>query len=178
MGLWIWRGNENATFTVGWKKFPKTEWDVAGQVKCESHVDGFVFFTSRVLCIMNSYVRGQTVNRWYYFEVLKRVRENVRRKRPQLWRNHPLIPPSWQSASSCISTGSWLFGQHKHNSVVTLPVGRIWFKWEVGLLRMMSVSLKFVICSNPNYLVDIWGQDSEKWNVCIVEKHCPLMLCV
>jgi hypothetical protein len=28
--------------------------------------------------------QGQTVNRWYYLEVLKHLRENVRRKRPQL----------------------------------------------------------------------------------------------
>jgi transposase len=32
--------------------------------------------------------QGQTVNRWYYLEVLKHLRENVRRKRPQLWRNN------------------------------------------------------------------------------------------
>jgi hypothetical protein len=30
----------------------------------------------------------QTVNRWYYLKVLKGLRENVRRKRPQLWRNN------------------------------------------------------------------------------------------
>jgi hypothetical protein len=30
--------------------------------------------------------QGQTVNRWYYPKVLKRLRENVRRKRHQLWR--------------------------------------------------------------------------------------------
>jgi transposase len=31
---------------------------------------------------------GQTVNRWYYLEVLKRLEENVKRKRPELWRNN------------------------------------------------------------------------------------------
>jgi hypothetical protein len=31
---------------------------------------------------------GETVNRWYYLEVLVRLRKNVRRKRPQLWRNN------------------------------------------------------------------------------------------
>jgi hypothetical protein len=30
----------------------------------------------------------QTVNHWYYLEVLKCLRENVRRKRPLLWRNN------------------------------------------------------------------------------------------
>jgi transposase len=32
--------------------------------------------------------QGQIVNCWYYLEVLKRLRENARRKRPQLWRNN------------------------------------------------------------------------------------------
>jgi hypothetical protein len=32
--------------------------------------------------------QGQTVNRWYYLRVLKHLRENVMRKRPQLWRNN------------------------------------------------------------------------------------------
>jgi len=30
---------------------------------------------------------GQTVNQEFYFEVLRRLRENVRRKRPELWRS-------------------------------------------------------------------------------------------
>jgi hypothetical protein len=58
MGLWEKCGNENSVFTMGWKKFAETEKGAVGQVKCESHVDG-VFFTSRVLCIMNSYIRGK-----------------------------------------------------------------------------------------------------------------------
>jgi histone-lysine N-methyltransferase SETMAR len=32
--------------------------------------------------------QGPTVNRWYYHEMLKRLRENIRRKKPQLWRNN------------------------------------------------------------------------------------------
>jgi histone-lysine N-methyltransferase SETMAR len=30
---------------------------------------------------------GQTVNQYYYLDVLKRLREQVRRKRPERWRN-------------------------------------------------------------------------------------------
>jgi hypothetical protein len=41
MGLWIQCGNENAVFTMGWKKFAKTEKRAAGQVEHDSHVDGF-----------------------------------------------------------------------------------------------------------------------------------------
>jgi hypothetical protein len=58
MGLWIRCENENAAFTMGWKKFTKTEKGAAGQVESESHVDSF-FLTSMVLFIMNSYVRGK-----------------------------------------------------------------------------------------------------------------------
>jgi hypothetical protein len=32
--------------------------------------------------------QGQRVNHWYYLEVLKRLRQNIRRKRSQLWRNN------------------------------------------------------------------------------------------
>jgi hypothetical protein len=86
MGLWIQCGNKSLVFTIVWKKFTKTEKGAAGQVKSESHVDGF-FYIKGVLHHEFS-CQGQTVNRWYYLEVLKRLRENVRRKRPQLWKNN------------------------------------------------------------------------------------------
>jgi hypothetical protein len=57
MGLWIQCGNENAVFTIGWKNFAQTEKGVAGQVQRRSHGD--FFLTSRVLCNVNSYVRGK-----------------------------------------------------------------------------------------------------------------------
>jgi hypothetical protein len=64
------------------EKICRDQESVAGQVECESHVDGFLDIESVVhhefLC------QGQTVNRRYYIKVLKRLRENVRRKRPQL----------------------------------------------------------------------------------------------
>jgi hypothetical protein len=86
MGLWIQCENENAVFTMGWKKFVKTEKGAAGQVKCESHVDG-VFDIEGV--VHHEFLRqGQTVNHRYYLEVMKCLRENVRRKIPELWRNN------------------------------------------------------------------------------------------
>jgi hypothetical protein len=66
---------------VGWKKFADIEKGMAGQVKRESHVDGF-FDIEGVVC-HEFLCQGQTVNRWYYLEVLKRLTENVRRKTPQ-----------------------------------------------------------------------------------------------
>jgi hypothetical protein len=88
MGLWIRRGNENAVFRIGWKKFAETENGVVVQVECESHVDSFFFFDIEGVVQHEFLYQGQTVNHWYYLEVLKRLRENVRRKKPQLWRNN------------------------------------------------------------------------------------------
>ena len=34
---------------------------------------------------------GMTVNAHFYCDVLRRLRENVRRKRPQIWQNQNLI---------------------------------------------------------------------------------------
>jgi hypothetical protein len=60
-----------------WKKFAKTEKGAAGQVELESLLPFFFFYIEGVvhhefLC------QGQTVNCWYYLEVLKRLKENVR----------------------------------------------------------------------------------------------------
>jgi hypothetical protein len=72
---------------MGWKKFAETKKGMVGQVERESHVDDFLFDIEGV--VHHKFLRqGQTVNRWYYLKVLKRLRENVRRKRPQLWRNN------------------------------------------------------------------------------------------
>jgi hypothetical protein len=63
-----------------------------GQVECESHVDGF-FFDMKGLMHHEFLRQGQTVNRWYYLEVLKRLRVNVRRQRPVV-EKQLLVPPS------------------------------------------------------------------------------------
>jgi hypothetical protein len=42
MDLWIQCGKENAVFTKGQKKFTETAKGEAGQVKPESHVDGYL----------------------------------------------------------------------------------------------------------------------------------------
>jgi hypothetical protein len=70
---------------MGWKEFAMTE---KGQVEHESLVDFF-----DIECVVHhEFLRqGQTVNHWYNLEALKRLRENVRRKRPQLWRNSSIM---------------------------------------------------------------------------------------
>jgi hypothetical protein len=82
MGLWIRSGNKNAVFTMGWKKFTETEKVTVGQVELESHIDGFLFVHHEFIC------KGKTMNRYYYLEMLKQLRENIRREIPHLWRNN------------------------------------------------------------------------------------------
>jgi hypothetical protein len=52
----------------------------------ECHVDGFFY----IKCVVHHefLCQEQTVNCWYYLKVLKHLREDARRKRPQLWWNN------------------------------------------------------------------------------------------
>jgi hypothetical protein len=50
------------------------------------HVDGFFDIEG---VVHHEFLRqGQAVNHCSYLRLLKRLRENVRRKRPQLWKNN------------------------------------------------------------------------------------------
>jgi hypothetical protein len=72
---------------VGWKKFSENENFAAGQVECVKVM--LTVFLDIEGVVHHEFLRqGQTANCWYYREVLKRVRENVRRRRSQLWRTN------------------------------------------------------------------------------------------
>jgi hypothetical protein len=58
---------------MGWKKCTKTEKGMAGQVEHESHADGFFYIESVVR--YEFLHQGQTVNCWYYLEVLRKCHE-------------------------------------------------------------------------------------------------------
>jgi hypothetical protein len=71
---------------MGWKKFSETRKGTAGQVECESHADSFVDIKG---VVHHEFLhQGQTIHHWYNLEELKCLRENLRRKIPQLWRNN------------------------------------------------------------------------------------------
>ena len=56
-------------------------------LKCEGDVDSF-FFDWRGIVHFEFVPRGETVNKEFYLNVLKHLREAVRRKRPEAWTNN------------------------------------------------------------------------------------------
>lgn len=57
----------------------------ARQVRSNTKVLLTAFFDSQGVVHHEFLPQGQTVNRHYYNEVLRRLRDKVRRKRPELW---------------------------------------------------------------------------------------------
>ena len=56
-------------------------------LKCEGDVDSFFYWKG---IVHHEFVpRGETVNKEFYLKVMKRLREAVRRKRPEAWTNKP-----------------------------------------------------------------------------------------
>ena len=56
-----------------------------------ANAPSFAFFGIRGIVHYEFVPTGQTVNQVYYLEVLKRLREKVRRKRPKLFANNSWI---------------------------------------------------------------------------------------
>jgi len=52
---------------------------------------------------------GQTVNQFYYKEVLTKLRERVRRRRPEMWKNISWVPDqNNESAQNALSVKTFL----------------------------------------------------------------------
>jgi len=76
--------NKSPVFAVGLKSFtrPKMAWQVWSNVNVMLTV---CFECEGIIC-HEFQPGGQTVKKEYYLRVMKRLREAVRRKRPDLWR--------------------------------------------------------------------------------------------
>ena len=77
-----------------------------------------MFFDIRGLVHHEFAAEGQTMNAQFYCSILRRLREDIRRKRPELWRAgswllHDDSAPSHQA----LVTREFL----AHNSIITLP---------------------------------------------------------
>jgi hypothetical protein len=53
-----------------------------------------VFFDCEGLIHYEFLCHGQTVNKEYYLKLMKRLKESVRRKRPDFWRRKKMVAPS------------------------------------------------------------------------------------
>jgi len=77
-----------------------------------------VFFDIQGIVHLEFAPKGQTVNTEFYCTVLRRLREAIRRKRPEMWRTgnwllHDDNAPSHRALVTCEFLA--------HNSIITLP---------------------------------------------------------
>ena len=82
--------------------------------------------------------RGQTINKEYYVEVLKRLRDAVRRKRPRFW-----------------SSGNWLL---HHDNAPAHSSNLV----QQFLTKHKIVQLRQPVQSNKDYFEGCYGPDDEK----------------
>jgi hypothetical protein len=67
-------------------KFTAAEENASSSQQCQVHVD--LFFGIQGIVHKEFVPPGQTVNSKFYCEVLKLMREGIRRKRPEEWTNN------------------------------------------------------------------------------------------
>jgi histone-lysine N-methyltransferase SETMAR len=65
---------------------PRPKKRASSSQQCRVHVD--IFFDIQSIVHKDFLPSGQTVNGKFYCEVLKRLRESIRRKRPDKWKNN------------------------------------------------------------------------------------------
>jgi alpha-L-fucosidase len=66
------------------------------------------FFNMKNIVHFEFIPQGQTVNQAYYMEILKRLREAVHRKRPELWPNDWILHHDSASAHRALSVKQFL----------------------------------------------------------------------
>ena len=89
LGLRVWPGNKANVLPVEHIIISSTEESAAGEVQYQDHV--IAFFDIDGLVHHEFVPTGQTVNKEFYKTVLQRLRDVVRRHRPQKWRSGKLI---------------------------------------------------------------------------------------
>jgi histone-lysine N-methyltransferase SETMAR len=71
-------------------KFTATQENTTSSKQCQINAD--LLFDTEGIVHKEFFPPGQTVNGNFYFDVLRRLRENVRRKRPVKWRYYSWAP--------------------------------------------------------------------------------------
>ena len=74
----------------GWEnpRHDRKKKNTSVSLKCEGDV-GRLFFDWNGIVHHEFVPRGETVNKQFYWKVMKRLREALRRKRPEAWTNRP-----------------------------------------------------------------------------------------
>lgn len=89
---WIYEYDpETKKQSMEWKKTGEPRTKKARMSKSKIKAMMMVFFDSRGIVLLEWVPQGQTVNSVYYLGVMKRLRERVRRKRPDLWQNQSWV---------------------------------------------------------------------------------------
>ena len=113
-------------------QFPTTqEKNPSFQIKSQNNVADFFFFYIRGIVHYEFVPTGQTVNQVYYLEVLERLLEKVRRKRPQPFANNSWI----------------LHHDNAHDHTTALPV------------RELLATKKITVLEHPAYSPDLDSSD-------------------
>jgi hypothetical protein len=89
---WILQYNsETKRQSKHWKTSTSPRMKKARMSKSKAKAMMIVFFNIRDVIMIEWVPEGQTVNQKYYLEVLTKLRERVRKKRPELWKNKSWI---------------------------------------------------------------------------------------
>ena len=88
--------------------------------KSESKAMLIVFFDINGIVLTEWVPQGQTINQTYYLSVLATLRERVRKKRPELWKNNSWIlhqdNGKWKKRMGrCVAReGEYIEGEHSN----------------------------------------------------------------
>jgi len=89
---WIYEYDpETKKQSMEWKKKGEPRSKKARMSKSKIKAMLILFFDSRGIVLQEWVPQGQTVNSAYYLEVMKRLRDRVRKKRPDLWQNQSWV---------------------------------------------------------------------------------------
>jgi hypothetical protein len=109
-----------------------------------------IFFDCKGIVHKESVMTGQTVDSAYYCDVLRRLCENLRRLRTELWQQNKMAAASWQvTVSHFLFFSPGIFGpKTKWLSSPTHPTFLCFFpieeNWKVAILTQLRWSMQNV----------------------------------
>ena len=123
VGLQVRPGNQGAVVTVATFNIPEAKKGQASAEQRQSDVDRFLWFP------WGGASQGQNINKEYYLEVLRRLRDAVRRKRPDLW-----------------ATGTWQLHHDNAPSHSSQLIQTFLAKHDIPVVRQAPYSLDMAPC--------------------------------